>query len=384
MHWQKPSKFLGMGNEVRKIRIGDYIETFDTRNSQNKDYPILGVNRDKEFMPTAANTIGLDTRKYKIIQKGQFVFSGMQTGRDVCIRIALYDKDTPALLSPAYTTFFVRNNELLPEFLFMWFKRTEMDRYGWFISDSSVRANLDWPRFEDIEIPLPSLEEQQELVNVWKSLKDISTENDAIAAPLEQLCKSYMQKIKYTSPLEMLGNYIEPCDERNSEGKYGLEDVRGVSINKTIINTKANMDGVSLKPYKLFKDEQFCYVSVTSRNGEKITLALNDDKKTYIVSSSYIVFEVSNREKLLPEFLFLWLSRPEFDRYARFNSWGSARETFSFEEMCRVKVPILPIEEQQAIVDLYKCASGSRKIAEKARQLSTDLCPALMQKAIRG
>lgn len=181
-----------------------------------------------------------------------------------------------------------------------------------------------------------------------------------------------------------IGPYIQEYDERNSDNIYGLDDVRGISIEKKIIDTKANMDGVKLSPYKIFKINTFCYVTITSRNGEKITLTLNSDSKNHIVSSSYITFSVKEQENILPEFLYLWFCRPEFDRYARFNSWGSAREAFSFEDMKRCKVPIPPIEVQQAIVNIYKCANEAKQIAEEADQLSCEVCPALLQHVIHS
>ena len=113
------------------------------------------------------------------------------------------------------------------------------------------------------------------------------------------------------------------------------------------------MTGVSLKPYKVVAPEEFAFVSVTSRNGEKISLAINTEGASRIVSSSYVTFK-SDDLYLLPEYLFLQFKRPEFDRYARFNSWGSARETFTWEDMCRVKIPLPPIEVQRAYVKAYQ------------------------------
>lgn len=372
-------------NEIRWVRLGDYIKLCDEVNTKGTAYPMLGINKDKVFMPTVANVSTVDIKKYKIVSKGRFVFSGMQTGRDVCIRIALYDKDEPALISPAYTTFTVEEEKgLLPEFFFMYFVRAEMDRYGWFISDSSVRSNLDWVRFVEIQIPLPSPEKQRELVATWKGLRDMKEQNEAMAAPLMQLCQSRLQELKHKYPLTEIGPYIEQCDERNSENVYGIDSVMGVSIAKKFILTKADMGGVSLTPYKLVRPNEFCYVTVTSRNGGKISLALNQSEDTYIVSSSYEVFKVIDDTKLCPGFLYLWFCQSEFDRYARFHSWGSARETFSYESMERVGVPLPSIEEQQAIVNIYKCAAECKRIAEEADRLSREICPALMQKAIRG
>lgn len=372
-------------SNIPLIRLGDYINLYEEKNIEGYDYPVIGINRDKSFMPTVANLEGIDITKYKIVKKGMFVFSGMQTGRDVCIRIGLYDKAEPSLISPAYTTFIVKDDkEFLPEYLFMYFNRNESDRYGWFISDSSVRANLDWPRFLDIEIPLPSPDEQQKVVNVWNALREIKEQNAAKVAPLMQLCQSYIQELKHDCSPQEIVQYIEEYDERNNDGHYSITDVRGISIAKKIIDTKANMAGVELSPYKIFKRDTFCYVTITSRNGDKITLALNNEGNNYIVSSSYITFSIKDKERLLPEFLYLWFCRPEFDRYARFNSWGSAREAFSFEDMKRVRIPIPDIDVQRAIVNIYKYANEAKQIAEEADRLSREVCPALLQHIIHA
>ncbi|MBW7840372.1 MAG: restriction endonuclease subunit S, partial [Chitinophagaceae bacterium] len=153
------------------VRLGDYIEVYDVKNVGSKNLPFYGINKDKTFMPTVADTNELDSSKYKIVEKDVFVFSGMQTGRDVCIRLALYEKDEPILVSPAYTTFIIKDkSEILPQYLFIQFNRFQMDRYGWFVSDGSIRSNLDWNVFCDIQIPLPSIETQRELVATYNGL----------------------------------------------------------------------------------------------------------------------------------------------------------------------------------------------------------------------
>ena len=375
---------MTQNNEIRWVRLGDYIELCDEVNSAGIDYPMLGINKDKVFMPTVANVSTVDIRKYKVVSKGRFVFSGMQTGRDVCIRIALYDNDEPALISPAYTTFTVREDkDMLSEFFFMYFMRAEMDRYGWFISDSSVRSNLDWVRFVEIQIPLLSPEKQRGLVATWKGLRDMKEQNEAMAAPLMQLCQSRLQELKHTYPLTEIGPYIEQCDERNSDAKYTQDDVRGISTDKKFLPTKANLEGVSLSSYKVVNSYDFAYVADTSRRGDKIALALNTSDESILISSIYTTFNSKDKSQLQPEYLYLMLSRSEFDRYARFHSWGSARETFDWEDMCRVAIPLPPIEEQRAIVNIYKCAAECKRIAEEADRLSREICPALMQKAIR-
>lgn len=162
-----------------------------------------------------------------------------------------------------------------------------------------------------------------------------------------------------------LGELIKLSDETNSENKYGLSNLKGMSVRKEFIETKADMNGVSLTPYLLVKPDYFSYVTVTSRNSEKITLAHNTTENTYIVSSSYIVFYVDKKELLLSDYLFLYFNRPEFDRYTRFNSWGSARETFSWEDMCDMEIELPPIDIQQKYVDIYNAMLANQKAYEQ-------------------
>jgi len=154
-----------------RVQIGNLIEIVDERNNDSAIDAFYGININKEFMPTIANTDEIDSKKYKVVRKNRFVFSGMQTGRDECIRIGLYTGEEPIIVSPAYTTFEIdKPNLVLNEFFFMNFLSKEMDRYGWFLSDSSVRSNLDWDRFCEIEIDLPPLHIQKKYVDVYSSI----------------------------------------------------------------------------------------------------------------------------------------------------------------------------------------------------------------------
>lgn len=162
-----------------------------------------------------------------------------------------------------------------------------------------------------------------------------------------------------------LGSLIQLEDERNTAGQYALGDVKGISIQKKFIETRADMQGVSLTPYILVKPGCFAYVTVTSRNGEKITLAYNTTSDTYIVSSSYVVFSVSKPEVLNADYLFIYFNRPEFDRYTRFNSWGSARETFSWEGMCDIDIELPSLAIQQKYVDVYKAMLVNQRSYER-------------------
>ena len=166
---------------------------------------------------------------------------------------------------------------------------------------------------------------------------------------------------KEDGQLVRLGDYIELCDQRNSDEEYTLDDIQGISTEKKFIVTKANLDGVSLTAYKVVHKDEFAYVSDTSRRGDKIALGLNSTNKAILISSIYTTFRSKDIQKLLPEYLYLFLSREEFDRLSRFNSWGSARETFDWSEFCRLQIPLPDSDIQQELVDTY---NGLKALAE--------------------
>ena len=149
-----------------------------------------------------------------------------------------------------------------------------------------------------------------------------------------------------------LGEYIRQVDIRNKEGKK--ENLLGVSVQKQFIQSIANTVGTDFTKYKIVKKGQFTYIPDTSRRGDKIAIALLEDYEEGLVSNVYTVFEVIDTEKLLPEYLMLWFSRPEFDRYARYKSTGSATEFFNWEDMCAVPFEIPPMDFQQLVVNAYK------------------------------
>lgn len=169
----------------------------------------------------------------------------------------------------------------------------------------------------------------------------------------------------------LLGDFIQPVDERNKELK--VDYLLGVSISKQFIPSIANIVGTDLSNYKIVRTGQFAYGPVTSRNGEKISIALLRDKDC-IISSSYTVFEVTDNERLDPEYLMLWFSRPEFDRYARYMSHGSVREIFDWDELCKVELPVPSIDKQRSIVKAYQTITER---IELKRRINDNLAAAL-------
>lgn len=167
------------------------------------------------------------------------------------------------------------------------------------------------------------------------------------------------------SNYKQLGDYIRLVDERNRD--LSVKNLLGVSIGKRFIPSIANIIGTDLSNYKIVRTGQFSYGPVTSRNGEKISIAYLDSDDC-IISSSYTVFEVTDKEKLDPEYLMLWFSRPEFDRYARYKSHGSVREIFDWDELCMVELPIPDIAEQRKIVKAYKTITDRIELKKRINE----------------
>ncbi len=363
-------------------RLGNYIRLVDKRNTDLSVKNLLGVSIQKKFIISIANTTGTDMSNYRIIKRNQFAYSSVTSRNGEKITIALLKKDNEAILSPAYTVFEIINeNELIPEFLFIWFNRPEFDRYTRFNSWGSARETFAWEDMCEVRFPIPDIEEQKKYVALYKGLLANQKNYENSLDDLQLICDTYIEDLIKTEEPKILVEYIQQSDERNTDLKLSL--VRGVSINKKLIETKANMSGVSLKNYRIVKNGQFVFNPNTARMGERIPIALNEGQDC-IVSQIYPVFEVINEDLLLPEFLFLFFKRTEFDRYARFNSWGSARETFDWEEMCNVQIPIPDIKIQEAIVTIYHTLENRKKINEKLKDSIKPLCPVLMRGVVEN
>ena len=175
-------------HKAPKISVGNILHEVDNRNIDNRITDVQGINITKQFMPSVANTTGVDLSKYKVVQKGQFAFSGMQTGRDQCIRIALLHEDTPIIISPAYSVFEMKRADILAEYVMMWFSRKEVDRLGWFMSDASIRTNLDMERFYEIKIPVPDLKVQKSIVEIYQAYNSRKEINEKLKTQIKDLC----------------------------------------------------------------------------------------------------------------------------------------------------------------------------------------------------
>ena len=181
------------------------------------------------------------------------------------------------------------------------------------------------------------------------------------------------------SNYKKLGEYIHPVDERNNDRTLGEDNLYGISVTKEFIVSHANLVGVTFDGYKIVAPRQFAYIPDTSRRGDKIAISLNTFGEKIIVSSICSVFEIIDENELLPEYLMLWFMRPEFDRYARFMSNGSAREVFDWDCMCGVELPVPTIPEQRKIVRDYQVITDRITLLRKMNETLEDVCNAAFE-----
>ena len=370
-----------MAGNVKWVRLGDYISPRRENNSSLK-YGIdliEGVNSDGEFQPTKALTDNINLKPYKVVRHGDIVYNPSRLN----IGSLAYRTGDMCIVSHLYQVFYIKEkyqSRLSAEFLTLYLRRNEFYRYVDYDNFGSQRAEYNLRKLSELLIPLPSPDEQQKVVNAWKAFREIKEQNETKAAPLMQVCQSYIQELKHKYPMQEIGLYIHRIDERNSDNQ--IKEVRSVSVSKYFNETNAKVDKNNLSNYKIVRENQISFVQTTG-NEKCLCAAINHLGFPIVVTSVNEVFE-TDEKYLLADYLHLIFRRAETDRYVRFNSWGSARETFTWEDMIRFSIPLPPIEIQRAIVNIYKCANEAKQIAEEADRLSLEVCPALIQHVIHS
>lgn len=370
----------GLVMGLAKYKFSDLIGLSDKRNNE-LFYGIdnvRGISIQKIFIETKADMDGVPLHAYFIVYPDSFAYVTVTSRNGEKITLAHNTTKNTYIVSSSYVVFYVKRKDLLlSDYLFMYFNRPEFDRYSRFHSWGSARETFSWEEMCDIEIELPSIDIQKKYVNIYKAIVANQQSYERGLEDLKLICDVYIEDLKRKIPCEKVGIYLIESDQRN-DMKLKIDAVRGLTTSKEMIMTKADMDGVSLANYKIILPGQIAYVTDTSRRGDKISLGFNNTDETFLVSSISTVFG-TKLEKLLPEYFMLFLTRSEFDRYARFHSWGSARETFNFNDMCDVEIPIPNIDIQKAVSEIYKCYIERKKINEQLKIQIKTLCPILIK-----
>lgn len=373
--------------ELTKANLWHYLELVERPNSEAV-YGIddvRGVNNQKLMIRTKADVSSRDFTKFQIVMPGEFFFNHRTSRNGSKFSITYNYDDVPHIVTEDYVVFRVANEDkLCPGWLYLYVCRAEYDRYVIQNSWGSSTEFFNWEDFCDTEILLPPIEVQRKYVAIYEAMLANQRAYEQGLDDLKLTCDALVEKLMRELRHEAIGPFIEQCDDRNSKSDFDKDAVRGLSISKQLIETKANLDGVDLCNYKVITPGAVAYVPVTSRNGGKISIALNESNETNITSAINTVFRVkkSAEQKLLPSYLMLFFGRSEFDRYARFNSWGSARETFDWAEMCDVRIPLPDIAVQRYAVELYQAWRTRLAINERLKSQLKDICPVLIRGSV--
>ena len=365
---------------LTKYKLGELIER-STANNRDLKYGsdlIVGVNNEGVFTVPKGDPVDVDLQPYKIVNNGAFVYNPTR----INLGSLAYRTEGMCIVSHLYIIFYLneKGKQVLdPKYLYMYFHRKEFYREVTFRNFGSQRPEFSFNDMADIDITLPSIEQQRKYVDVYLSLQNNLAAYQSKVDELKMVCDGYLDQLKVMCEKVRVGEFIEQCDERNSEGLYTLNNLAGISTEKKFIETKADMMGVSLDSYKVVNKNVFAYVPDTSRRGDKMAIALNTDDKPLLISSIYTTFRSKDVEVLHPEYLFMYFNRPEFDRYARFNSWGSAREVFTMDDMNDVYIPIPDITVQRQIVNIHRCYIERQRIAVQLKEQLNNLCPILIK-----
>lgn len=363
---------------LSRYRLGDLIELCEARNDdlQYGIEDVKGISIQKIFIDTKANMEGVSLKPYYLVQPDDFVYVTVTSRNGEKITLAHNVTEDTYLASSSYVVFKVKNkNILLSDYLFMYFNRPEFDRYSRYNSWGSARETFGWSDMCAIEIDLPPLAIQQKYVDVYNAMIANQQCYERGLDDLKLVCDAYIEELRRKTPSEFLGKYIHQKSDKNSNNE--IKNVMGLSTKKEFREAQSRVNKKELSNYKIVRQNDFAFVPTTD-TWKVLAFAYNHFNEDIVVSPIYVVFSVEI-SKILPEYLAMWLSRKEFDRYARFNSWGSARENFSFDDMCNVEIPIPSIEIQQSIVDIYKVYLQRKEINERLKEQIKSICPILIK-----
>ena len=364
---------------LNKYKFGDLIELNIIKNESclYGEEDAIGVNIDKVILPMRGSNDSKNYDKFNLVPPKHFAYNPRGSRK---LGLGFNDTEKTYIITFNDNVFRIKDsaqNIVLDIYLFMYLSRKEWDRRAEYISWGSSTEVFDWNIFCDEEIELPNLSIQRKYVDIYKAMVANQQSYERGLEDLKLTCDAYIENLRRRIPCERIGRYITECNAKNDIG-LTLDFVRGISTDKEFIDTKANMDGVSLSNYKIVSPNEIAFISDTSRRGDKISLAINSSKETYLVSSISTVFR-TNSDHLIPQYLFLFFLRSEFNRYSRFHSWGSARETFDWDAMCDVQIPIPDIEIQKSIAEMYTVYNKRKKINEQLKAQIKNICPILIR-----
>lgn len=355
---------------LTKYKLGELIKQRREKYDGLEELPIKGVAREGFISPKQD---GADLSIYNVYYLNDFVFNPARMELNSIALNTFWDK---AICSSLYEIFYItRTDLLLPEYLNLFIKRDEFARKCWFEAVGSARNYFRVADLSEFDIELPDLPTQQKYVDIYKAMVANQQSYERGLEDLKLVCDGYIEDLRRKMPCEKIGQYIERHDVRN--GPNGTKNVMGISTSKCFREPTSKVNKDELANYKVCRPRQIGFVQ-TTHNEKVFTYAFNNTDEDIVVSSVNEVFS-TQEDKLYPEYLCMFFNRTEFDRYARFHSWGSARETFTWNDLTEVEIPIPNIEIQKAIASIYSVYIKRKEINEQLKAQIKYICPILIR-----
>ena len=288
----------------------------------------------------------------------------------------MYMGNEPIIVSPAYTTFEIVDEYVLPTYFFMIFLSQERDRLGWFYSDGSIRSNLDWDRFCDIQLNIPDLPTQQKYVDIYNAMVANQQAYERVLEDLKLTCDAYIENLKEFKH-EKIGNYIEKNKKKNYQSVFAISDVKGFNNEGQFIKPMRLFSG-DISTFKIISKDDFVYNSRINSTIKKLSIAINKTNNL-IVSPAYESFRVTKIEELFADYLYMLLQRENFARKVLFNSFGSSTIVFGYDDLCEIEIPVPSMEIQQSIANIYEAYLERKEINERLKTQIKNICPILIK-----
>ena len=356
---------------LKKYKLGELITQRREKYDGKETLCSWGVSRDGFIRPKQEDA---DTSIYNVFYRNDFVFNPARMELNSIALNSFYDK---AICSSLYEIFYVtREDIVLPEYLNMFIKRDEFARKCWYEAIGSARHYFRVGDLSQFEIVIPSITQQRKYVDVYLALQNNLAAYQSKVEDLKLVCDGYIEDLRRKMPCKKIGEYIVESSTKNSNNK--IKEVRSVSVTKEFKLTNAKVNKNELRNYLIVRPKEIAFVQTTG-NEKVLAFAYNDYDYPVVVSSVDKVFGSKDEDTLDLQYLSLFLSRKEFDRYARFNSWGSAREVFTMDDMNDVEIPIPDISVQREIVNIHKCYIERQRIAEALKEQLKNICPVLIR-----
>ena len=372
----------GLDMALSRYKLGELIE-FTTETNEKKLFgvdDVRGMTITKQIIPTKADVSTADLGKFLVIHPNEFIFNPRTHGKH--IGFGYNSTNENFIISWNNIGFRIKpemKETVSSEYLFLHFNRDEWDREACFRSWGSSTEVFTWDALCEMDLELPDLPTQQKYVDIYKAMVANQQSYERGLDDLKLVCDAYIEDLRRKIPSEKIGKYIERVDERNVSNKY--KNVKNVSVKKMFNEVSAKVNKNELSNYKIVKPRQITFVQ-TTHNEHVFCNAMNDTKEVILVTSVNEVFEC-NENKVLPEYLCMQFNRTEFDRYARFHSWGSARETFTWNDLCEVQFPIPEISIQKSIANIYNVYIKRKQINEQLKAQIKDICPILIRGSLK-